>query len=249
MPADALSAGAIDRPGKEDTVQRSIPPWRLVAATGLCALVLTGPTRVCAAEPPPQVSEDGLELRKQSNRRLVYVKPGANLAQYKRIAILDCRVEFSKDWLNNYNRDQRDPSRRIKNSDLDRAKVDLSAQFKKIFLDELQGKGAYQVTDDKSPDVLELRPALINIQVSAPDLMAPGRSVTYVESAGQMTLYLELWESATNTILARVTDARADPDRYRQSASSVTNRAAADRMLRSWAVELHKKLDEARGQP
>jgi Protein of unknown function (DUF3313) len=220
------------------------------AVAGLCAtLMFAGPRGVQAAEAPPQVSKDGLELKKQTNRRLVYVKHGADLAHYKRVSILDCQVEFSKDWLNNYNRDQRDPSRRIKDSDLERAKSELSAQFKKIFTNELQGKGGYQVTNDAAPDVMMLRPALVNIQVSAPDLMSAGRSATYVESAGQMTLYLELWDSATNSILARVVDAKEDPNSFRQRSSSVTNRAAADRILQSWAKELHGKLDEARGQP
>ena len=114
--------------------------------------------------------------------------------------------------------------------------------------EELERGGRYQVTDAAGPDVLVLRPALIDIQVSAPDLMAAGRSATYVESAGAMTLYLELWDAASNTILARVTDASADPRRYGQRASSVTNRAAADRMMRSWADELRTRLDLVRGK-
>jgi hypothetical protein len=91
-----------------------------------------------------------------------------------------------------------------------------------------------------------LRPALINIRVSAPDLMTAGRSTTYVQSAGEMTLYLELWDSATNTILARVVDAQADPQSYGQISSSVSNRAAADRLMQRWASELHKALDTVR---
>jgi hypothetical protein len=225
-------------------------PVRFAAMTGLlAALAVACPQALWAKEPPPRVTADGLELKKETKQRLVYVKPGATFSQYDRVAILDCYVEVSKDWLRDYNSSQPDPSRRIRASDIERATKDLSAQFKKIFTDELQAKGGYQVTDTAAPDVLVLRPALINIQVSAPDLMAPGRSVTFAQSAGQMTLYLELWDSATNTILARVMDAQADPDVYGQRTSSVTNRAAADRLLRKWAVELHKKLDAVRGTP
>jgi uncharacterized protein DUF3313 len=221
-----------------------------VVMTGLCAAVIVTVTGTLGAkEPPPQVSSDGLELKKQTDQRLVYLKPGAEFSQYKRVAILDCHVEFSKSWLREYNSSQRDPSRRIKDSDLERAKTELSAQFKKVFTEELQKNGGYQVVDTAAPDVLVLRPALINIQVSAPDLMAPGRSITYAQSAGQMTLYLELWDSASNTILARVMDARVDPQMYGQRSSVVSNRAAAERILESWAVDLHSALDAARGQP
>ena len=124
----------------------------------------------------------------------------------------------------------------------------LQGQFKKIFTEELQKGGRYQVTDSGGPDVLILRPGLINIQVNAPDLMAAGRSATYVESAGAMTIYLELWDSASNTILARVVDGKVDPRLYGQRTSSVTNRAAAERMLRSWADELRTRLDLVRGK-
>jgi Protein of unknown function (DUF3313) len=220
-----------------------------VAITAICAgLAIMCPAGIAAKEPPPEVTKDGLHLYKQTKERVAYVKPGATFTQYKQLAILDCYVEFSKEWVNKYNRDQRDPSRQIRESDLDRAKTALQGDFKKIFTEELQKGGRYQVTNSGGPDVLVLRPALINIQVSAPDLMAPGRSATYVQSAGAMTIYLELWDSASNTILGRVIDGKADPDLYGQRSSSVTNRAAADRMMRSWADELRTRLDLVRGK-
>jgi uncharacterized protein DUF3313 len=220
-----------------------------VAITALCAgLVLVSPARLAAKEPAPEVTKEGLHLYKQTKQRLAYVRPGATFTQYKRVAILDCYVEFSKDWLRDYNRDQRDPSRQIRDSDLARAKKALQGDFKKIFTEELQQGGRYQVTDSSGPDVLVLRPALINIQVSAPDLMTAGRSTTFVQSAGSMTIYLELWDSASNTILARVVDGKVDPDLYGQRSSSVTNRAAGERMMRSWADELRSRLDLVRGK-
>ena len=215
----------------------------------LCAtLAVVCPARVVAEEPPSEVTKDGLHLYKHTKERLAYVRPGATFTQYKRLALLDCYVEFSKEWVNNYNRDQRDPSRQIRDSDLDRAKKALQGDFKRIFGEELQEGGRYQITDSSGPDVLVLRPALINIQVSAPDLMSPGRSSTFVESAGAMTIYLELWDSASNKILARVIDGKVDPGLYGQRSSSVTNRAAAERLMRSWADELRSRLDLVRGQ-
>jgi hypothetical protein len=219
----------------------------VIIALGV-GLALACPVAFAANEPPPEVTKDGLHLYKQTKQRVAYVRPGATFTQYKRLALVDCYVEFSKEWVNDYNRDQRDPSRQIRESDLDRAKKALQADFKKIFTKELQQGGRYQVTDSGGPDVLVLRPALINIQVSAPDLMSPGRSTTFVQSAGAMTIYLELWDSASNTILARVIDGKADPGLYGQRSSSVTNRAAAERMMQSWADELRSRLDLVRGK-
>jgi len=220
-----------------------------IAITALCAgLTLVSPVGLAANEPAPEVTKDGLHLYKQTKERLAYVRPGATFTQYKKLVLLDCYVEFSKDWVKAYNRDQRDLSSQIGDSDLDRAKTALQKDFKKIFTHELQEGGRYQVVDAGGPDVLVLRPALINIQVNAPDLMAAGRSATYVESAGAMTIYLELWDSASNTILARVIDGQVDPSLYGQRSSSVTNWAAAERMMRSWADELRSRLDLVRGK-
>jgi hypothetical protein len=60
-------------------------------------------------------------------------------------------------------------------------------------------------------------------------------------------LYLELWDSATNAILARVMDPQAD-NGMAQVANSVANQAAADRILKKWAVRLRKHLDVVRGK-
>lgn len=218
---------------------------RLVAISALCLALASG---LAAKEPPPEVTQDGLHLYKQTKERIAYVRPGATFTQYKQVALVDCAVEFSKDWVDDYNRDQRDPSRKIRESDLDRAKKALQGDFKKIFTEELQRNGRYTVTTSGGPNVLVLRPALINIQVSAPDLMSAGRSYTYVESAGAMTIYLELWDSASNTLLARVIDGSVDPGTYAQRANRVTNHAASDRMIRSWADELRSRLDLVRGK-
>jgi len=218
------------------------PVPQFLAITALC-LALFCSAGFAASDSAPEVTKDGLHLYKQTKERVAYLKPGATFTRYKRLALLDCYVEFSKDWVNKYNRDQRDPSRQIKNSDLERAKSALQAEFKKIFSEELQKGGRYQITDSGGPDVLVLRPALINIQVNAPELMAPGRSTTFVESSGAMTIYLELWDSVSNTILGRVIDGKVDRNAYGQQSSAVSNKAAAERMMRSWADELRNRLD------
>jgi hypothetical protein len=203
---------------------------------------------VHAADPPPQVSPEGLQLQKSTRTRLVYLKPGATFSQYDKVAILDCYVEFEKDWQKDYNDSQRGFEGRVTDDDVARMKSGLAAEFKKVFTRELQDKGGYQVVDTAAPDVLVLRPALIDVEVNAPDLMDPGIKATVVRSAGQMTLYLELWDSTTNTILARVMDAQADNTQIAQPANRVTNTAAADHILEDWAHDLRKHLDSVRGK-
>jgi hypothetical protein len=213
------------------------------------AVLLAPAGALAAKDAPPEVSPDGLNLTKSTKNRLVYMKPGATFSQYGRLAILDPLVEFEKDWQKDYNRSRTGLEGRVSDADVEKMKERLAAEFKKIFIDELQGKGGYQVVDVAGPDVLVLRPALLNVEVNAPDVMTSGIEHTVVRSAGQMTLYLEFWDSTTNTLLARVMDAQADPDTMAQMGGSVTNKAAADRILRGWAKELRERLDDVKAKP
>jgi hypothetical protein len=216
---------------------------------GIVATVaLTSMPVVQAKEAPPETTPEGLVLLKSTKSRISYVKPGATFAQYNRVAILEPLVEFEKDWQKDYNSSRRSLEGRVSDADVERMKAGLAAEFKKVFTDELQNKGGYQVVTTAAPDVLVLRPALLNVEVSAPDLMTAGINATVVRSAGQMTLFLELWDSSTNTLLARVMDAAADNDTFAKQANRVTNTQAADEILRSWAHELRGRLDEVKGK-
>jgi hypothetical protein len=221
----------------------------LALLVGMCAALAVGSTSsALAKEAPPETSPEGLVLHKNTKSRLVYMKPGATFAQYNRVAILDCLVEFEKDWQKDYNSSRIGLEGRVSDKDIERMKAGLAAEFKKVFTDELQNKGGYQVVTTAGPDVLVLRPALLNVEVNAPDIMTAGINATVVRSAGQMTLFLELWDSTTNTLLARVMDAAADQDAFAKQANRVTNVQAADRILRDWAHELHARLDEIKGK-
>jgi hypothetical protein len=211
------------------------------------SILACGTLPATAADPAPS-TQDGLELRSQTKSRLVYAKPGANLSAYERVAILDCYVEFEKDWQEDYNKSRVGLDSRVTDHDVERMKTGLAAEFKKVFTTELQDKGGYQVVNVAAPDVLVLRPALVNVEVNAPDLMTADFRRTVVRSAGQMTLYLELWDPTTSTLLARIVDAQADDSGFAREANRVTNVTAADQILRDWASELRKHLDAARGK-
>lgn len=216
----------------------------------LAGLAWVGAGELRAQTPPPQVTEEGLQLQNSKDARLVYLRPGATFGQYDRVAILDTLVEFSDDWQRDYNANVRGLQGRVGTKDMERAKADVAAAFKEVFARELQKDGGYQVVDAVGPGVLVLRPAILNLQVTAPDLMTSDFRKVIVESAGQMTLYLELWDGPTNTLLARIMDAQADDGvgamGYR--ANRTTNQAAMEEILTDWARKLRKHLDAARGR-
>jgi hypothetical protein len=201
-----------------------------------------------AASAPPEMTPDGLKLRSSTGSSVIYVRPGADFSKYTKVAILDCFVEFDQGWQSNYNSQQIDPSTYVGTNDMNRIKKQLAAEFKKVFIKELTAKGAYTIVDSAAPDVLVLRPAIINLRVTQPDLMTPGMSMTLIRSAGSMTGYIELYDSLSNTLLARALSAKADQGGG-QVASSVTNTMAADVILKQWADALRNGLEAARAKP
>jgi hypothetical protein len=217
-------------------------------AIAVAALALGSIPAVHAKEAPSETTPEGLVLQKSTKSRIVYLKPGATFTQYNRVAILEPLVEFEKDWQKDYNNSRRGLEGRVSDKDVERIKTGLAAEFKKVFTKELQDKGGYQVVTTAAPDVLVLRPALLNVEVNAPDMMTAGINATVVRSAGQMTLFLELWDSSTNTLLARIMDAAADNDTFAKQANRATNVQAADRILGDWAHELRVRLDEVKGK-
>jgi hypothetical protein len=222
-------------------LERFIAPVTKAVAGLVVALLVGLPAH--AGDKLPEVDSDGLQLVKGSKVRIAYVRPGATLSQYRRVMLLDCYVEFVEDWQRDYNMDQLGLSGRVSDKDAERIKKDLAAEFRKVFTDELTKKG-YPVVEEPAPDVLLLRPALLNVDVTAPDILSASRTRTFVDSAGSMTLYMELYDATTETLLARVVDPQADDPAWAQRADRVTNKAAADRILRDWAQLLTRRLGE-----
>jgi hypothetical protein len=194
----------------------------------------------------PEVTEEGLQRVHDSKMALVYADPDADLSQYDAILMTDPYVAFRKNWL----RDQRTQSvnpLRVTTNDVEKIKKNLSEEFKTVFTEKLEAAG-YALTDSVGESVLLIRPAIINLDISAPDTPSSGRSYQYTQSAGEMTLYIELYDSVSGDLIAKALDRKQDRSRsgYYTWTNSVTNRKAADRILNGWADILVDALDDAR---
>jgi hypothetical protein len=128
-----------------------------------------------------------------------------------------------------------------------RIKTYLSEQFKKVFTDRLTASGE-TVTTAQGTGVLLLRPAIINLDVSAPHRADPSPQGIYTAgSAGQATLHLELYDSVTGALLARAVDVEVAGARgYTSVRNGATNRTDAEVMLKKWADLLGTFLKNAR---
>jgi hypothetical protein len=191
----------------------------------------------------PQTTIEGLELVPNTkNLALVWAEPGANLAQYERVYLAEPYVAFKKNW----QRDQNRGTMKVKSSDMERIKKDVQELFIEVFTAELE-KGGYTLATEQAEDVLLVKPAILDLDVNAPDVRNAGRTNTFTTSAGSMTLYIELYDSETGDLLAKALDPRADRDSgLMQWQTGPANRSAAKRMMQPWAEALRAGLDEAR---
>jgi hypothetical protein len=193
----------------------------------------------------PDVTADGLHRVPDSRLAIVYAEPGADLGPYNRVSILPAHVAFKKNWA----RDQRSSSvqpLRINSREMEKIKDRLATEFQEVFKGALTDAG-YELTEEAADDVMIVRPAIINLDVNAPDTMSAGRSTTYTSSAGEMTLYIELYDSVSGDIIAKALDRRMDRNTGIYTwTNSVTNRAAANRILKGWAGVLVDALNEAK---
>jgi len=190
----------------------------------------------------PEYTVEGLKLVPNTKLALVYAEEGADLSQYDRVYITEPFVAFKKNW----KRDQNRGTLRVSNSDMDRIKKGVAELFMEVFTAELT-KGGYTLANERAEDVLIVKPAIIDLDVKAPDVRSAGRVETFTTSAGSMTLYIELYDSETDDLLAKAVDRKADRDSgFMQWQTKVQNTAAAKKMMQPWAEALRTGLDDAR---
>ena len=219
--------------------------WTVGAALAVAAL-----TSLAASQTPPEVDSNGLHLVHDSELRLVYRLPNAELDGYSKVILVDAYVAFRKNW----EKDHEHPSNslfRMRPQDVEDLKQRVAVEFHKAFSKELEKKGYAVVAKDQTgPDVLIVRPAIINLDVVAPDTMRQaGMGGTLVSSAGAMTLYAELYDSMSSQLIVRVVDPEADREGgMARRADRVTNKAAMDRIVKQWAEVLAEHMHRAAQQ-
>ena len=187
------------------------------------------------------VSWDGLVQIEDSNVGAAFIDPDADFSVFRRVSILQPHVAFRSDWQREQNRSR---SRNVRTSDMERIKRDVADIFMSVFTEQLEAAG-YDVVNYGDEDVLTLRPAIIDVDITAPDVGRAGRSREYSATTGAATLFIELFDSMTGDLLGRAVDRRAAGRRgFATRANRVTNTADARREFRVWADTLIEFLDQ-----
>jgi Protein of unknown function (DUF3313) len=192
-------------------------------------------------------SPEGLSLVRNEKHSVVYVNKAVDWASYRTFQVEQPNVAFRKNWQRDQNMERPSAVGRVTEQDVQRIKSGLSEMLKATLESQLVEKGGLGLTDKVGIDTLILKPSIIKLDVYAPDTLSAGSSKTYVERAGEGTLYLEIFDGVSGDLLARILDYRRARDNgYFEWATRVSNRRDAQRIIDYWADRLVEALDNVR---
>lgn len=217
----------------------------LLAVLGT-ALPLSGMAAAETASNAPAI-EDNLQLVEKDRRSSLYADPSVDWSSYRQVQLLEAPVSFRRHW-------QRDQNQsypfKVKDEDVAEIKQSLAELLDEVLTEELTLNGGYSISPEGGTQVLTIKPAIVELDIAAPDTMVAGINRQYTDSAGKMTLQLELIDSVTGKVLARASDRYEEPRRgWYEWTNSVTNQADARRMFKRWAVDLRERLNEGQFTP
>ena len=218
---------------------------------GSLSLALAGCSTTLSPDQEAKFSHDGLErVTENTSADVVYVRPGIDLSTYTKVMLEEPEVAFRKYWQQNYNMDH-PLTLRLSDEDVEKLREEGQRLFMEAFSEGLE-KGGFTIVDEPGEDVLLVKPSLTDLYMVAPD---PDNRLgvwtkVYAESFGDMTLYLELYDSVTHQILVRAQDERRDigegAGSWRIPRNRVTNIADARRVFHEWANMFVKGFQRAR---
>ncbi len=219
----------------------------------LLLLLITGGLTGChsassestaVAEMEAVLSFDGMVKQSQDAFDEVFVAPDFSLQDYDSVLLESGRVAFKKNWARDYNSGR---ANRVNERDLQNIRERMAGLLMSEFESVLEEKGVMPLVAEPGLRTLLVKPSIINLDVNAPDINTASRQYSYAESAGEATLFLELFDSVSGKPLARVVDRQVDrDDNYFTLRTRASNAQDAKRISRAWAerlVELMTKVE------
>jgi len=213
----------------------------LFVAIGACT-----PAPSIQEGPDAEVTFDGLVAINNSVFQRAWIDPDIDLSVYSKILPGGAEFEF---------RAVRSTGTSMRASSSSEFQISEENQQRlidtvsEVFKEELGKSQYFTITDERGPDVLIVKGALLDIVSRVPPQRA-GRSDVFLSSVGEATLVLELRDSISGETLYRAADRRAaEPAGSRGvRANTVTTWNEVRRLARRWATRLREGLDSTRQQ-
>jgi len=224
---------------------------RILLTIPLFLLFATASMSVMAGKQKlPEVTEDGLVRVHNAQLAIVYAEPGADLSGYTKMMLVEPEIAFKKNWERNMRSGSASKLSTSTRVNTTKIKKQLAEEFNTVFSSKLISSG-YELVAEPADDVLMINPAIVDLAINAPEITGSGNTTQYIKSAGEMTLYIELYDSVTGDLIAKAIDRQVDKENNQMYtwANSSTNKVAAEIIINGWADILVGALNEARSYP
>lgn len=185
--------------------------------------------------PLAEITFDGLHRIEDPAVDMAWAKLDINLTRYTKVMLMPVGMAFKADGARSASSAAGFPLS-------DRQKQMLRDTVQEAFAEELGKLKQYTITDQPGPDVLLVCGALLDVVSHVPPQQA-ARGGYVLRDVGEATLVLELRDSMSEEILARVVDRRAASSAFPRKASAVSTQAEVRNAAHHWAGMLRKRLD------
>ena len=162
-----------------------------------------------AASAQTTKSPDGLVQIKPRKMEMAWLLPGADFRRYTKVIIDRTQVAFEQNWLQDYNLNAQlgeNVSPELAAKILGAAQTNFDGILRDAF-----AKAGYQVVTTTGPDVLRVNSAILHLMLNAPR-GETGPEISWVLTAGQAALIVEVRDTVSNALLGRVADERETQD-------------------------------------
>jgi hypothetical protein len=212
----------------------------LLAATA-AAFADTGPSTRREAE--TAWSQAGLQRVDMRGMDVAYVRPGANLAQYRSVLLRPVGVSFQRNWQRSI---AESSGSRIPERDLRHVVDDVSNAVRVQVQREFE-RGGYSIASAPGPGVLEIDLRITELFLNAPDLPTAAQTRSYTKSFGEMNLVADLRDSQSGEVVMSVLDRNLGRsfDELRRT-TRVENAYEVGLAAQGWAGMVRRQLELAR---
>jgi hypothetical protein len=190
---------------------------------------------------PEERTDDGLVRVPSRASGGVYRNPTADFTPYKRFMLEPPTIEFIEKW--------REQHKEVDDKEFARIQADAVKLFRDEFLREFVVRGPYELADAPAPDVFQVTPRIVDLDIIAPDAGSEVGQRTLTPGPVTMQVTGELRDSATNTLLARITIFEGQ-SRYGFNEFRVANRSTNAHEMRlafgKWSMMTHEALNVAK---
>jgi Protein of unknown function (DUF3313) len=215
---------------------------KLSVAAAFCLLALTAIAQTDEdLDADTSSTYDGLVQVKARGFRNVWVRPGVDPSVYSKILPGGAQFHYRDVRAVPNTAAARRSTTEFPIEQRNRATVE------QIVVDafrEEAGKSEYfMVTDEPGPDTVYVWGGLYDVVSRVPPDYN-GRSDVYLSSVGEATLVIQIEDSMTREVLARVIDRRAAEPAFPQRSNPVTNSSEVRRLASTWARIFRSSLDK-----